>query len=61
MSIKWFPGHMIAARKKAAESMRMTDLVIEVLDARVPRSSTRIPCCRGVRGNAATSGAHPVW
>jgi ribosome biogenesis GTPase A len=30
---------MIAARKKAAESMRMTDLVIEVLDARVPRSS----------------------
>lgn len=39
MTIKWFPGHMIAARKKAAESMRMTDLVIEVLDARVPRSS----------------------
>jgi ribosome biogenesis GTPase A len=39
MSIKWFPGHMIAARKKAAETMRLTDLVIEVLDARVPRSS----------------------
>ncbi len=39
MSIRWFPGHMIGARKKAAESMRMTDLVIEVLDARVPRSS----------------------
>ena len=39
MSINWFPGHMITARKKAAESMRMTDLVIEVLDARVPRSS----------------------
>jgi ribosome biogenesis GTPase A len=39
MPIKWFPGHMIAARKKAAETMRMTDLVIEVLDARVPRSS----------------------
>ena len=39
MSIKWFPGHMITARKKAAESMRLVDLVIEVLDARVPRSS----------------------
>ena len=39
MSIKWFPGHMITARKKAAETMRMIDLVIEVLDARVPRSS----------------------
>jgi ribosome biogenesis GTPase A len=30
---------MIGARKKAAESMRMIDLVIEVLDARVPLSS----------------------
>src|SRR5438876_8500155 len=39
MSIRWFPGHMIGARKKAAESMRLVDLVIEVLDARVPRSS----------------------
>ena len=39
MSIQWFPGHMIGARKKAAESMRMVDLVIEVLDARVPLSS----------------------
>ncbi len=39
MSIHWFPGHMLTARKEAAESMRMTDLVIEVLDARVPRSS----------------------
>ena len=25
MSIQWFPGHMIGARKKAAESMRMID------------------------------------
>ena len=39
MSINWFPGHMITARTKAAATMRMTDLVIEVLDARVPRSS----------------------
>lgn len=39
MSINWFPGHMITARTKAAETMRRTDLVIEVLDARVPLSS----------------------
>ena len=39
MSIKWYPGHMVTARDKAAETMRQTDLVIEVLDARVPRSS----------------------
>ncbi|NLC23937.1 MAG: ribosome biogenesis GTPase YlqF [Oxalobacter sp.] len=38
-SIQWFPGHMNAARKKAAETMKTTDLVIEVLDARIPRAS----------------------
>ena len=39
MSIQWFPGHMNAARKKAAEAMEKVDLVIEVLDARLPQSS----------------------
>ncbi len=39
MSIQWFPGHMNAARKKAAESMEKVDLVIEVLDARIPQAS----------------------
>ena len=38
-SIQWFPGHMHAARKKAAETMKTTDLVIEVLDARIPKAS----------------------
>lgn len=40
MSIQWFPGHMTSARKKAAETMAMTDVVIEVLDARVPEASS---------------------
>jgi ribosome biogenesis GTPase A len=39
MSIQWFPGHMNAARKKAAEAMEKTDMVIEVLDARLPEAS----------------------
>ena len=39
MSIQWFPGHMVAAQKKSAETMEFTDIVIEVLDARVPQSS----------------------
>jgi len=37
--IDWFPGHMRAARKEAALTMRKTDVVLEVLDARVPFSS----------------------
>ena len=40
MSIQWFPGHMNAARKKAEESMEKTDMVIEVLDARLPQASS---------------------
>ena len=38
MAIQWFPGHMVAARKKAAETMERADVVIEVLDARVPEA-----------------------
>jgi ribosome biogenesis GTPase A len=39
MSIQWFPGHMNAARREAAEQMENIDLVIEVLDARLPEAS----------------------
>lgn len=39
MAIQWFPGHMTSARKKAAETMEFVDVVIEVLDARLPEAS----------------------
>jgi len=40
MPIQWFPGHMTSARRKAAETMARTDVVIEVLDARLPEASS---------------------
>lgn len=40
MPIQWFPGHMTSARKKAAETMASIDVVIEVLDARLPEASS---------------------
>jgi ribosome biogenesis GTPase A len=40
MSIQWFPGHMTSARKKAAETLAMADVVVEVLDARLPQASS---------------------
>ena len=40
MSIQWYPGHMTRAKKKAEEALEFNDLVIEVLDARIPGSST---------------------
>lgn len=48
MSIQWFPGHMAAARKKAAETMEFIDVVIEVLDARAPEASCN-PMIRELR------------
>jgi ribosome biogenesis GTPase A len=39
MAIQWYPGHMTQARKKAEETMEFIDIVIEVLDARVPEAS----------------------
>ena len=40
MAIQWFPGHMTSARKKAAETMEFVDVIIEVLDARLPAASS---------------------
>lgn len=40
MPIQWFPGHMTSARKKAAETLERIDVVVEVLDARLPAAST---------------------
>lgn len=48
MAIQWFPGHMTSARKKAAETMASIDVVIEVLDARLPEASTN-PLVRELR------------
>ena len=39
MAIQWYPGHMTSARKKAEETMEHIDVVIEVLDARLPAAS----------------------
>ncbi len=48
MAIQWFPGHMTSARKKAAETMERADMVIEVLDARVPEAGSN-PMIRELR------------
>lgn len=39
MLIQWFPGHMAKARRLLKEQLSVIDLVIEIRDARVPRSS----------------------
>ncbi|MEI6206592.1 MAG: ribosome biogenesis GTPase YlqF [Desulfuromonadales bacterium] len=40
MTIRWYPGHMGKALAKVAEAIRRIDVIIEVLDARLPLSSS---------------------
>jgi len=40
MTIKWYPGHMGKAQEEMAEAIRKIDVIIEVLDARLPFSSS---------------------
>ena len=39
MAIQWFPGHMNVTRKAIAERVKDIDVVLELLDARLPGSS----------------------
>ena len=39
MNIQWYPGHMTKALRMMEENIKIIDLVIEILDARIPLSS----------------------
>lgn len=38
-NINWFPGHMAKTRRQIAEDLKLIDIVIELLDARIPLAS----------------------
>ncbi len=50
MAIQWFPGHMNKARNEIKEIMPQMDVIIEVLDARIPYSSEN-PMVAELRGD----------
>lgn len=39
MNINWFPGHMAKTRRQIEEDLKLVDIVVELLDARIPISS----------------------
>ena len=39
MNIQWYPGHMTKAKRMMEEDIKLIDLVIEIVDARLPMSS----------------------
>ncbi|QCU89839.1 ribosome biogenesis GTPase YlqF [Thiomicrorhabdus sediminis] len=53
MAIQWFPGHMHKAQKEVREIFNQVDVFIEVLDARIPYSSTN-PLIEEIRKDKPT-------
>ena len=37
--ISWYPGHMAKTKRQIIEDLKLIDIVIEILDARIPLSS----------------------
>lgn len=71
MIIQWYPGHMTKAKREIINSLKIVDIVIELLDARIPLSS-RNPDIDSMCGNKprivllnksdlADSAANRMW
>ena len=39
MDINWYPGHMAKTRRVILDTMKNVDIVIELVDARIPTAS----------------------
>ena len=39
MHFQWYPGHMTKAKRAMQEDIKLIDVIIELVDARIPRSS----------------------
>ena len=50
MNIQWYPGHMTKAIRMMEENLKCIDLVIELLDARIPMSSRNPDIDRMTKG-----------
>lgn len=51
-SVQWFPGHMAKTRRKITEDLKLVDIVAEILDARIPQSSSN-PVLRSIINSKA--------
>ena len=39
MNFQWYPGHMTKAKRQMQEDIKLIDIVVEIVDARIPISS----------------------
>ena len=40
MNLQWYPGHMTKAKRQMQEDLKLIDLIIELVDARIPKCSS---------------------
>jgi len=50
MQINWYPGHMAKAKRELSDQLKRADLIVELCDARLPRSSRNPDLIRLVGG-----------
>ena len=48
--INWYPGHMAKTRKQIIEDLKLIDIVVEILDARIPVSSQNPDIAQWIKG-----------
>ena len=41
MNLQWFPGHMAKTRRMISDNLKLVDVMVELLDARLPLSSRK--------------------
>lgn len=49
-NINWFPGHMAKTRREIEENLKLVDVVVELLDARIPISSQNPEIAKIIKG-----------
>lgn len=52
MQYQWYPGHMAKARRQMQDDMKLIDVVVELVDARIPYSSKNPDIDRIARGKS---------
>lgn len=70
-NIQWFPGHMAKTRRELKENLKQVDLVAEILDARIPCSSSNPeisellgskPCIKVLnKSDLSSAAANNAW
>ena len=50
MNINWYPGHMAKTKKQILEDLNLIDVVIEVIDSRIPKSSQNPDIKKMIKG-----------